>query len=588
MRRTNVTSRRDFLRTAALGSGTLLLAACGAAPDTATTPSSAASTAVGASASAQGEASTAATLGSLNPQIIPAPKTYSPVLEITQTPPFFSTKFKPGESIDNNVFSRWLEEQLGVRYKYAWESSDQDEQRWTQAMASGDLPEFLSCMTGSNFYRLRDAGRLENIKEIWERTASDLVKQKFEYPTGVIWQRVMDGNNLWALANSNPTAANDMTLYIRKDWFDQAGLKPPTTLDEMYTAGKTLIDRGIAKIGLAIASDEWGMIQWQGSADPIFGAYGVMPTYWMKGADGKLVYGSIQPQTKEVLGLLRQWYQDGIIEREFFTVGPGGDQGVISRVVGGQAAMIFAPWWFATTTPDAVKKNDPQAEIVAVEIPAGPDGTRGRAGTSPLNRVAGFLKGTDPAKIEAVINHLNWNVERFTRQWETRDYNTSSASVDGLGRVLFEGYDYVIENDIVKPGGFNTSVYEGGAGAPNWQFPSVLAEFNAQVAELSNKDQAELNPFERSQVSDPAQVLAGQVYNDVFRTNQYAIMNAYLGPQTPTMLTSEVNLRKREAEVFARIVSNQEPLEAFDAFVAEWRAGGGDKMTEEVNAELAS
>jgi len=36
-------------------------------------------------------------------------------------------------------------------------------------------------------------------------------------------------------------------------------------------------------------------------------------------------------------------------------------------------------------------------------------------------------------------------------------------------------------------------------------------------------------------------------------------------------------------KTFSEIVYGKAPLSDFDKFVEEWKAGGGDKMTEEVN-----
>lgn len=39
---------------------------------------------------------------------------------------------------------------------------------------------------------------------------------------------------------------------------------------------------------------------------------------------------------------------------------------------------------------------------------------------------------------------------------------------------------------------------------------------------------------------------------------------------------------KMENETFMKIIMNQEPIEAFDTFVENWKAQGGDIITEEV------
>ena len=48
------------------------------------------------------------------------------------------------------------------------------------------------------------------------------------------------------------------------------------------------------------------------------------------------------------------------------------------------------------------------------------------------------------------------------------------------------------------------------------------------------------------------------------------------------------DLRRMQETVFNEIIIGKRPLEAFDAFVAEWRARGGDVLTREANAMLAT
>lgn len=52
--------------------------------------------------------------------------------------------------------------------------------------------------------------------------------------------------------------------------------------------------------------------------DHIFGAYGVLPNYWML-KDGKVVSGSIQPEAKEALKFLNKMYANKLIDPEFVT-----------------------------------------------------------------------------------------------------------------------------------------------------------------------------------------------------------------------------------------------------------------------------
>lgn len=56
--------------------------------------------------------------------------------------------------------------------------------------------------------------------------------------------------------------------------------------------------------------------------------------------------------------------------------------------------------------------------------------------------------------------------------------------------------------------------------------------------------------------------------------------------QTATMEKKWANLKKKEDEIFLKIIIGEAPLSAFDTFVEEWKAEGGDEITAEVQAEV--
>ncbi len=43
---------------------------------------------------------------------------------------------------------------------------------------------------------------------------------------------------------------------------------------------------------------------------------------------------------------------------------------------------------------------------------------------------------------------------------------------------------------------------------------------------------------------------------------------------------------KAEEETFAKIITGKVGIDAFDSFVEEWKASGGDEITKEVQEEL--
>ena len=55
---------------------------------------------------------------------------------------------------------------------------------------------------------------------------------------------------------------------------------------------------------------------------------------------------------------------------------------------------------------------------------------------------------------------------------------------------------------------------------------------------------------------------------------------------TPTMEKRWTNLKKKEDETFLKIIIGEEPIEAFDTFVEEWKAEGGADIIAEVQELL--
>ena len=52
---------------------------------------------------------------------------------------------------------------------------------------------------------------------------------------------------------------------------------------------------------------------------PIFTAFGAYPQYWLLDEDGRPCYGSVQKQAGEALSVLADWYEEGILDQQFFS-----------------------------------------------------------------------------------------------------------------------------------------------------------------------------------------------------------------------------------------------------------------------------
>ncbi len=166
----------------------------------------------------------------------------------------------------------------------------------------------------------------------------------------------------------------------------------PETVDELTAVMKAIKEQGLSAYGINLCKN---LVTWHNSADPIFGAYGVMPGRWVKAADGTLAYGSIQPAVKTVLGILSQWYADGLIDPDYYTKGEGD---VDSNFAQGKIGLRYSPWW-AQGSASNMEKDDPTVKWALTPVSQG----TGRPARPPrmsgmVGPVVVFKKGLDPRR----------------------------------------------------------------------------------------------------------------------------------------------------------------------------------------------
>ena len=216
-----------------------------------------------------------------------------------------------------------------------------------------------------------------------------------------------------------------------------------------------------------------------------------MPYQWKKGPDGKLAYTSTDPSVKEGLTLLAQWYKDGLLEADFVKrAGMDAMAALNENCVSGKAGITTCPSWGALYL-QGMKQSQPEVQWAWGDPPTGPGGKKGSATFTNAGQINAFLKGTDPLKVEAVINQVNFILA-------VADASRTAGAYQAL--LNWEGYDYIVgDNDVLKTGGFPT-LYIGGGGLNATFQPEGLLGMQAQrKLDLLTADPtgANMNPLEK-------------------------------------------------------------------------------------------
>jgi len=135
-------------------------------------------------------------------------------------------------------------------------------------------------------------------------------------------------------------------INYRKDWLDELGLKNPETIADVERVLTAFRDQKNATAPFLISNS--GVDTNSGA---LISAFGIGPSFYHK--NGKVFYGPAQPEFRQYLVLMNDWYRKGLIDRDF----PTRDSDAHKRLLttGESGAIIGSPDtvgdWMLSVTP---------------------------------------------------------------------------------------------------------------------------------------------------------------------------------------------------------------------------------------------
>ncbi|CAM4463764.1 type 2 periplasmic-binding domain-containing protein [Paenibacillus tarimensis] len=180
-----------------------------------------------------------------------------------------------------------------------------------------------------------------------------------------------------------------------------------------------------------------------------------------------------------------------------------------------------------------------------------------------------------------MLHYYNWFFDN------TANPQPGSEFANGFA----EGYDYAVLDDgtvtadIAKypeefpglkgqtaPPLYYTLTFEGA------RIPTLYAESLVKLAEGAEPE----TPYEKQEANTRPQenIDAMKVVMD---QKDIRMKNYYMGPLTETMQSKNELLNKLLNETYNKIIYGQQPLDAFDTMVENWKKSGGEQITKEVN-----
>ncbi|WP_199615200.1 type 2 periplasmic-binding domain-containing protein [Paenibacillus alkalitolerans] len=490
-------------------------------------------------------------------------------------------KFKNGETIENNVATKWASDTFGINIKSLWSVTDTNGAFATKMRLSmssvQEMPDVVTIGDAQLAQDLIDSGLFMEVGPLFDKYASDKWKAAMDLDPNVWNPYIRDGKKM-GIPVLDYAYNHDYLLWIRQDWLDKLGMQAPKTLDELEAlmdAFKNKNPDGLAPdkvVPLSIGFKDT-MNTWMGDPSWVFGAFGTIPNQWNLGADGKLEYGSINPGMKQGLQKLNEWHGKGYIPQE---AALWDANKTAEPAVAGTAGIIPGPYWMSGWPLQDTAKNVEHAVWKPYAIPAGPDGKAGRHGTHFTNGVT--LINKNMKNPEALFTYQNYLFENMA--------DPQPGGPFDLG--LFKGYDYDLDadgkpvyGDNVPGGSVNAVRYlliRDGARIPDAQMKALmnLADGKEPVTKLEKEVKNNYGP------ETPA---AAKV---VLEQDDISMKNLFTGPPTETMKSKMDYLNKLENQTFNEIIYGQKNADAFDQFVQTWKSSGGEQITNEANEWYAN
>ena len=501
-------------------------------------------------------------------------------------------KFYGGETVEKNAWvDLYKKNNIIPEILYEVDTSQADTKLST-AIMSGDYPDVFR-INGSEYQNMVDSGAIADISEVFEKYASDELKEYMNYDGGMALNSLYVDGALYGLPKVTDPYSSTHMMWIRQDWLDNLGLQIPTTMDELKEVAYAFTYNdpdgdgqnntyGLALDGINVLNDSVG------NMSPIFEAYGVYlgknGLTYVDDGNGNIIWGGDNSEgMKQALQLLKDMYDAGTIAKDFITMD---SESIFAELGAGRAGIWFAPNWGAMNPSIDATKNNIKCHMVAAEVPSGNNNIRKAYVSATPNTV--YCVSSKCENPELLIKLWNLSVKYQNAQYCTTDeYN------------MYYG-------DSANYSGWKTSIVEGGAPngrATNEHLTAAIktgetSDLNAKETENYNCIKAYMDSMEAGTFDpDDTTLQRGLSLYTVHADPQCAwtvtwkklqensfIESAYNGIPSDTVSSTTGTLQKLLTETIVKVITGAESVDSYDSFVQTWYAMGGQDAMDEANA----
>ena len=218
-----------------------------------------------------------------------------------------------------------LATRTGVSLDFTVVNPDTESEKFNLMVASNDLSDIISnattLYTNGGEAAVADEILIDHLPYLTEELTPQICKLMEAYPDAVP-EALTESGWLAGMPQLSMQTETTQTFgpMIRKDWLDELGLDVPETYDELHDVLKAFKEKKGADAALvlnyAATGINNGLVQGYGINGLVADAAMSEPYYQV---DDTVMYGPIQPEFKEYLTMVHDWYEEGLIWQDFMS-----------------------------------------------------------------------------------------------------------------------------------------------------------------------------------------------------------------------------------------------------------------------------
>ncbi|CAH0122319.1 hypothetical protein PAE9249_04868 [Paenibacillus sp. CECT 9249] len=325
-------------------------------------------------------------------------------------------------TIESNRWTRWLNDNGPADLKFTAIPRWEFKEKFNVLFASGSAPDLIFEYATGYRNELINQKQLMPLGDLIEQHSTEYKALLEKYP---LLQKVAarDDGNIYEFGRINGLATNQV-LYVRKDWLDKLNLPVPKTVEEFYNVAEAFVKQdpdgngqkdtfaiGVTGVGAQVI-------------DSMFQDVGY------KVQDGTMVRTWDNSIAKS--NFIKKLYDNGLIDKDFLTDknGEKAKQDFINGKMGFYGAnggamsegyLIFS----------ALKKNVPDAKVMAIPLPASEFGQFSPSIQNPVQATAAINSNAkDPV---AVMKYVDFLVRESTMKTMMFGVEGEHYAVDDSG-----------------------------------------------------------------------------------------------------------------------------------------------------------